>query len=195
LQLVFHQIAWYLGCEYQSEARRGLLRFERLDRLFLNQRHCATRSRKEQETALKRLHKLYDASAGIFLGNDPALQRGFLSRHAAERSQAEMVMELWFSDRIFPFVSEGTRRFRYQRMSPRLKGTSTPKSLFTLPGTGHTRFPHRLKVNLPLWSLEDVDLKRWIVGFGGEVLVISPMVLRQTIWDTGRAVAELYSED
>lgn len=192
LQLVFHQIAWYLGCEYHSGKKQGLMRFERMDRLFLHQRHCAERSRKEQLVALDRLHKLYGVSSGIFLGNDPGLQRQILSRHPEERHKAEFTLELWFNDRIFPFVSEGTRRFRYQHMSPRLSGSSRPKSLFNLPPTGNRQFPHRLKVVLPIWSLEDVDLKRWILGFGGEVLVISPDLLRHRIQTTGLAISALY---
>ena len=194
LQLVFHQIAWYLGCEYHSPTKQGLLRFERMDRLFLNRRHCATRSRQGQLAALERLHKLYDISAGIFLGNDPDLQRQILSRHPEERRKAEITLELWFSDRIFPFVSEGTRRFKHQRMSPRLSGSSRPKSIFSLPPTGDSQFPHRLRVVLPLWSLEDVDLKRWILGFGGEVLVVSPEPLRQKIREAGQAISALYGE-
>ncbi|MFS8778995.1 AAA family ATPase [Synechococcus sp. W55.1] len=194
LQLVFHQIAWYLGCEYHSPKRQGLMRFERMDRLFLNRRHCATRSRQEQLAALERLHKLYDVSAGIFLGNDPHLQKQILSRDPNERRQAEVTLELWFSDRIFPFVSEGTRRFKHQRMSPRISGSSRPRSIFNLPPTGDSRFPHRLKVVLPLWSLEDVDLKRWILGFGGEVLVVSPEPLRQMIQDAGQAISVLYRD-
>jgi predicted kinase len=194
LQLVFHQIAWYLGCEYYSPEKKGLLRFERLDRLFLNHRPGITRSLKEQEKKLRCLHTLYEVSAGIFLGNDPGLQRQFLSRHPQERSKAQTTVELWFSDRIFPFVSEGTRRFRHQQMSPRPKGSSRPKSLFSLPPTGNPQFPHRLKVTFPLWSLEDVDLKRWIIGFGGEVLVVRPHSLQEMIKATGEAVVALYHE-
>jgi predicted kinase len=194
LQLVFHQIAWYLGCEYHSAKRQGLLRFERMDRLFLNRRHCATRSRQDQLAALDCLHKLQDLSAGIFLGNDPHLQKQILSRHPEERCKAEITLELWFSDRIFPFVSEGTRRFKRQHMSPRMSGSSRPKSIFNLPPTGNSQFPHRLKVVLPRWSLEDVDLKRWILGFGGEVLVVSPEPLRHKIQETGLAISAVYQD-
>jgi hypothetical protein len=194
LQLVFHQIAWYLGCEYHSGKKQGLIRFERMDRLFLHQRQCAERSRKEQLAALERLHKLYDVSAGIFLGNDSRLQRQILSRHSDERSEAEFTLELWFTDRIYPFVCEGTRRFKYQHMSPRPIGSSRPKSIFNLPPTGNRQFPHRLKVVLPLWSLEDVDLKRWILGFGAEVLVISPKPFQQMIQSTGLALTALYRD-
>jgi predicted kinase len=194
LQLVFHQIAWYLGCEYHSPTKQGLLRFERMDRLFLNQRYCATRSRQDQLAALDCLHKLQDLSAGIFLGNDPHLQKQILSRHPEERCKAEITLELWFSDRIFPFVSEGTRRFKRQHMSPRMSGSSRPKSIFNLPPTGNSQFPHRLKVVLPRWSLEDVDLKRWILGFGGEVLVVSPEPLRHKIQETGLAISAVYQD-
>lgn len=151
-------------------------------------------SRNWDQHSLERLHKLYDVSAGIFLGNDPHLQKQILSRDPNERRQAEVTLELWFSDRIFPFVSEGTRRFKHQRMSPRISGSSRPKSIFNLPPTGNSQFPHRLEVVLPRWSPEDVDLKRWILGFGGEVLVVSPEPLRQMIQDAGQAISALYRD-
>lgn len=194
LQLVFHQIAWYLGCEYHGGHKPGLMRFERMDRLFLNRRPCTQRPRQDQLAALERLHKLYDVSAGIFLGNDPTLQKQILSRNPKEREAAQFTLELWFSDRIFPFVSEGTRRFKYQHMSPRPTGSSRPKSIFNLPPTGDRQFPHRFRVVLPRWSLEDVDLKRWILGFGPEVLVISPEPLQKMIRSIGTALASLYGE-
>jgi hypothetical protein len=144
--------------------------------------------------ALDCLHKLHDLSAGLFLGNDPHLQRQILSRHPQERRKAEITLELWFNDRIFPFVSEGTRRFKRQHMSPRISGSSRPKSIFNLPPTGNSQFPHRLKAVLPLWSVEDVDLKRWILGFGGEVLVVSPDPLRHKIQETGLAISAVYQD-
>ncbi|MBE9042036.1 AAA family ATPase, partial [Oscillatoriales cyanobacterium LEGE 11467] len=167
LQLVFHNIAWYLGFECCGGDKDGLLRFGRLDRLFLGQPTHQTRSMQQQKTALKRLTQLYDASAGAFLGNSAAEQKLYLSGNG--RQQMEIVVELWCSDGSFRFISEGTQRFAQMQMSPKRSGSSRNRSIFSLQGTGDSQFPHRVRVRLPRWSVGDVDLKRWIVGWGGEV--------------------------
>ena len=83
--------------------------------------------------------------------------------------EVEVRVELWCSDASFRFISEGTQRFGQMRMSPQPEGSSRHRSMFSLKGTGDPRFPHRFQVRLPRWSLRDVDLRRWIVGWGGEV--------------------------
>ena len=66
LQIVFHNIAWYLG--YQQIAD-GLLRFERLDRLELLQVGAFSRNKAQQVAAQRDLMRLYEASYGIYLGS------------------------------------------------------------------------------------------------------------------------------
>ena len=192
LQLVFHNIAWYLGFECCGGKDDGLLRFERLDRLFLGQPMHKTRSAKQQKTALKRLTQLYEASAGAFLGNSAKEQKLYLSHNG--RQQMEIVVELWCSDGSFRFISEGTGRFAQMQMSPKRSGSSRNRSIFSLKGTGDTRFPHRVRVRLPIWSLRDVDLKRWIVGWGGQVKVIGPPELVELVRGMGEAIVKVYDE-
>jgi predicted kinase len=186
LQLVFHNIGWYLGLEYFGGKQNGLLTFKRLDRLCLeeaypqNQNH----SRDRQLKSLQRLTKLYEASPSLFIGSSVEEQNKFLN--PKERSQVEMKVELWFSDRVFPFIAEGTQRFTYSnmKMSPPLRGTAyqeTFKGLFSLKPSKDPKFPNKFQVTLPKWSLNDVDLKRWILGFDGEVKVVEPLELVEKI--------------
>ena len=195
LQIVFHNIAWYLG--YQQIAD-GLLRFERLDRLELLQVGAFSRSKAQQVAAQRDLMRLYEASYGIYLGSSAIAQQKLLSATPAERAVVEVICELWFSDAMFRFVSEGTQRFPgRQQMSPRLPGSGMTavekKTVFCLSKTGNPQFPNRFKVCLPQWVLtNDVDFKRWVLGFGGHVKVVTPSTLAQNVQTIGQAICQAY---
>jgi predicted kinase len=196
LQLMFHNIAWYLGYEEVGGEQDRLLRFERLDRLFLGRPLGKKRSRRAQELALRYLTKLTSASAGLFLGASAALQRQFLTGTPAEKAAIWVPVELWATERSFRFISEGTQRFGKIRaqMSPPLsnKPVKTQQTVFVLPPTGDPQFPHRFRTILPVWSLEDIEFKRWILGFAGQVKVVEPAHFVETIRQLGEAIAGNY---
>lgn len=198
LQVVFYNRAWYLGLELRGGENAGLLRFERLDRLFLSRRSGRSRSREAQDRALRHLHQLREACPGLFLGNSVADQQSFLGGDRGGRRAVEVTVELWFEEEMFRFVCEGTKRFprRQMRMSPPPgragKGGATP---FSLSPTGDRSFPHRFRVVLPRWSLADVDLIRWIVGFGDRVRVVKPPELIRKIKGMGEAIVSVYEGD
>ncbi|KAF3887648.1 MULTISPECIES: WYL domain-containing protein [Nostocales] len=195
LQIVFHNLAWYLGYECVGGKEPGLLRFERLDRLFLGQPQNQARSRQEQEESLQRLQTLLKASAGLFLGYSVADQRQFLKQDKKKRSLVCVTVELWFNDAIYKFVVEGTKRFAQIKMTcPESKGRlNLPPSIFCFQEkTGDKRFPNRFQVILPKWSLDDFDLWRWIVGFGGNVKVIEPPELVNKVREIGTQITEVY---
>lgn len=196
LQIVFYNFAWYLGLECAGKKDNGLLRFERLDRLFLGQPQGKKRDRQTQEQSLQKLNQLLAASAGIFLGKTASLQQQFLSSDKKVRSGAEITVELWFTDDKFRFVAEGTKRFPVMKMSPPVGGKKPEgfKSLFSLQPTGDAKFPHRFRVVLPNWSLNDISLEQWIIGFGGSVKVVKPPELVEKIKNIGDRIVEVYRE-
>lgn len=185
LQIVFYNLAWYLGYErVTKDAQSGLLKLQRLDRLFLGNFQNQYRSRQEQNKALEKLQKLLQASAGIYLGNSVEDQYRFLSRDKNKRMEVCVTVELWFDDKIFHFITEGTKRFAQIKMSrPRsVAKVNLPKSIFCLEApTEDKQFPNRFQTVLPKWSLNDFDLLRWIVGFGGSVKVIQPPELVEKV--------------
>lgn len=195
LQIAFHNIAWYLG--YQQIVD-GLLRFERLDRLELLQVGPFTRTKAQQMRAQQSLMKLYAMSYGIYVGNSAAQQQRMLSHDPQQRAAVEVMCELWFSDAMFRFVSEGTQRFLgRQQMSPRLFGsamtTAEKKTIFCLRKTKNPDFPNRFRVQLPVWVLsQDVDFKRWILGFGGHVKVVQPKALADNVRSIGKDIWKAY---
>ncbi|MEB3215640.1 MAG: WYL domain-containing protein [Nostocales cyanobacterium 94392] len=196
LQIIFHNLAWYLGYEcVKGEEEPGLLRFERLDRLFLGNLQNQSRSRQQQEKALENLHKLIQGGAGIFLGNSVTNQQKFLSSDKKTHSQACVTVELWFNDKIYHFITEGPKRFSKIKMarpksSPKV---NLPKSIFFWDEpTEDKDFPNRFQVILTKWSLQDFDLWRWIIGFGANVKVIKPPELVEKIKQIGQGIADNY---
>ncbi|MEM9543242.1 MAG: AAA family ATPase [Cyanobacteria bacterium P01_E01_bin.42] len=195
LQLVFHNIAWYLGLEIAGGEQKGLLRFERLDRLALGQWQHRDRDREEQYHALAKLHRLYDASAGLYLGSDPQVQRQFLQGENC----AAIAIELWVTSEKYRFIAEATQRFDPKKLKlsppPERPLSTLDAKLFCLKGTKNRQFPHRLRVTLPIWCVDDIELQRWILGFGGHIQVMRPESLRQKIIEMGRAIASLYEQN
>lgn len=192
LQIGFFDVGWYLG---YKRLDNQLLRFERLDRLQIIPSEFIPRLEEqrltEREQARRDLKKLLDASYGVHLGNDPKEQQKFLSKDANTRKQVEATLELWLTDYIFRFISAGTQRFPGRvKMSPRLPDAPSysieKKKVFTLKKTGNNQFPHRFEATLPLWVVrEDVQFRRWILGFAGQVKVISPDFLAKKIFECG----------
>jgi len=202
LQIVFHNIGWYLAFEIAEDKNKGLFKFERLDRLFLGQKQSQQRNRKTQDESLKKLKHLYQSSGGIYLGNNSQDQQRYLSTNNTEKAKVEIMIELWFNDPIFRFISEGDRRYpkNQMKMSPRLKDISESKKVnnkppFTLKQTNDPDFPNRFQVSVPKWCLDDFDLLRWIVGFGNQVKVISPPELVLKVKEHGNQITRLYQTE
>ena len=197
LQIVFHNLAWYLGYELISGKEKGLLGFQRLDRLFIGQPKNEARSQNEQQAALNRLQMLCEFCGGIFLGHSYQDQKRLLDGNPKEKASVLMRIELWFNDKMFNFIAEGTRRFSPPRMKMSLptvgRQLSLPKSIFCLKPTGDLNFPHRFRVTLPKWCEKDVELVRWILGFHGGVKVVKPQSLADQIKKIGGDILNIYS--
>ncbi|MBD2694815.1 hypothetical protein [Anabaena catenula] len=115
--------------------------------MFLARPQSQQRSGESQEKALQKLQKLFKSGAGMYLGNSCTDQQKFLSADQQERMQVCVTVELWFNDRIYPFITEGTKRFAQMKMSPPIQKTTSnlPKSLFCLDRTSDRHFPHRFQ--------------------------------------------------
>jgi predicted kinase len=194
IQLAFHNIAWYLGYQRESD---GLFRFERLDRLGAEERHPARqRSEAERQQALEQLQALYQASFGIHLGRNPQDQRTYLSTNPKKRARVELNLELWFQEEVFQFVREGTARLpeKQLRMTAQVPSDKKHSSIFDLKPSSDCDYPQRLIMTLPRWSLQDFDLKRWILGFTGQVKVVRPPEFARQVRRWSEAIAQLYPD-
>jgi predicted kinase len=193
LQIVFYNIGWYLGYECKDSKNANLFKFERLDRIFIRQTLNETRSLSKQRQALLSLETLYKASYSLFISNSVESQQKYLDKK--QRAFVEILLEIWCNDNIFRFISEGTKRFPPNniKMSKRLGiSQQASKKMFVLPQTGDPKFPHCFQVTLPSWSVDDVDLRRWIVGFGGNIKVKKPPAIVEQIKAIGDAISHVY---
>lgn len=188
LLLTYHNVDWYLGCQ---DAGTKQFRFERLDRLCLIESETPHyRSKGTQRQARRQLDRLRQASVGLFLG-DRDQQRDFLGRDRLARRRAIVLLELQCTDQSFVFIRERPQRFG-------LVATFSDHAIaspLSEPDTGLpkvTEFRHWMKVEIPVWSVQDFDLWRWILGFGGEVRVVQPVALRETIAGMARAINGVY---
>lgn len=59
--------------------------------------------------------------------------------------------------------------------------SNSNSSLFSLSKSKNPQYPYRFQVTLPIWSLDEFDFIRWILGFGGEVKVHKPKNYRKII--------------
>ncbi|MBR8832447.1 MAG: hypothetical protein N5P05_003690 [Chroococcopsis gigantea SAG 12.99] len=193
LQIVFHNIGWYLGYQIVREEQKGLYEFERLDRLYSVSKAGESLTKTEQRAKLKQLQKLYEYSAGIYLGKDPLEQQTYLSN---DRKNVEITVEIWCQDCIFKFISEEKRRFgkHQMKMSPPKGGHGEKKAPFTLPPTGDENYSNRLQITLPKWASDSIDFRGWLVGFGGQIKIIKPVELAVTVKDLARGIVDLYAE-
>ncbi|AFZ55542.1 WYL domain-containing protein [Cyanobacterium aponinum] len=194
LQIVFYNFAWYLGFEQEGGENHKLFRFERLDRLYIQKETDKTRTITEQKKALNKLTKLLSASYGLYLGNDVEQQKLFLS---SDKQKAQETVELWFTEKIFGFIAEGTKRFPTQQMKmtkPPRSLSNSNSSLFSLSKSKNPQYPYRFQVTLPIWSLDEFDFIRWILGFGGEVKVHKPKKLQEKIITLSSNTIDVYQQ-
>lgn len=200
LQLVFHTIGWYIAYEEEMIGQQdGLIRLERLDRLAL--RHGDTLSSQDpqrRQRSLERLDRLLQASGGIYFGDDLAAQLAVAGSNAAERRRFLDTVRFRCTPGVFAFLREGLQRFPLEatRLSEPLptdrwwRHPQAPHSLSPLPGSSH---PYPIEIDLPVWTIaRDVDLRRWLFGFGDGVIIEAPEALRLEHRQRGSSVVALY---
>lgn len=198
LQIVFHLFAWYLGYEIAEEGEnQGLLYFERVDRLRVS-KTFAPRDQERQIKALKELNKLYQSSAGIYLGNSVSDQRKYLN--PKKRKSVEKTLKIYATKHSFDFLSETSQRFSINQMKMTLpewlEGKAYNKEIYCLK-TEQKYYPHayRIEIILPKWFVDDIYLIKWLVPWGKEVKVIEPPELIEQIMQRGNEIQELYSNN
>lgn len=194
LQIIFYGGGWYLG----FQDAKGLLLYERLDRLALAQIDVSV-SKLVQKQAVDQLNRLLDDSYGLYLGDSPQQQQQYLSNDPKAVAAITEEIELRFKDDIYKFVSEKTRRFRNLKLSPRLDNSPTSleekKHLFTLKRDSKDLFPNRMQITFPSWVIDkDIDFLGWLLGLGGKVKVHTPVKLKKKVYEKGQEIAAVYAE-
>jgi predicted kinase len=188
LQLLFHNIGWYLVFEVDNVGREeGLIRSERIDRLALRRSERGNRRSEEAHLqALKRLELLLHHSGGIYFGDNLEAQLLLCSPNARIRAKQLMTLRFCCQGWCFAFIREGLQRYpiEHTRFSRPLTGDTWwhhPKAPHVLePGSPADTHPYPVELDLPVWSLErDIDLRNWLFGFGAGIRIESPASLRE----------------
>ncbi|WP_186586483.1 AAA family ATPase [Synechococcus sp. A15-28] len=189
IQLLFHNIGWYLAFEDDAVGyERGLIRTERLDRLALRQVESGFQRTPEQRVAgVLRLTRLMELSGGIYLGKDAASQEQLSTAQPDELAKLLITVRFRCTSRAYNFLREGLQRYPLNqiRMSKPLTSdqwchrSKAPLVLTPFPDDSH---PYPMELDLPPWTVaRDVDFRRWILGWGSEIIVETPTGFAQEI--------------
>jgi predicted kinase len=187
LQLLFHNIGWYLVYEEDAIGTGvGLIRSERLDRLALRRSERGTRRGDDLHSqALRRLELLLHHSGGIYFGNDLAAQLRLASPNPRIRARQLVTLRFHCQGWSFAFIREGLQRYpiEHTRFSTPLPGDHWwhhPNAPHVLePGSTADTHPYPVELDLPPWTIErDVDLRNWLFGFGAGIRIDTPQALR-----------------
>lgn len=199
LQLLFHNIGWYLAYEEDAVGReRGLIRTERLDRLALRQVEGFTRPLEVRAAALTRLLRLLELSGGIYFGEDLQTQEQLTDAPAEQLPELLTTVRFRCTPRVYRFLREGLQRYtlsqmRISRPLPAEAWRQPPAAMGLLEPLPEASHPYPVEIDLPPWTVaHDVDFRRWLFGYGAEVWIEGPEPLRAEHRDRARAVATLY---
>lgn len=187
LQLLFHNIGWYLVYEEDAIGTGvGLIRSERIDRLALRRSERGNRRGDDAHAqALRRLELLLHHSGGIYFGDDLTAQLRLASSTPRLRARQLVTLRFCCQGWAFAFIREGLQRYpiEHTRFSKPLPGDHWwhhPKAPHVLqPGSPSDTHPYPVELDLPVWTVErDIDLRNWLFGFGAGIRVESPEALR-----------------
>jgi len=200
LQLLFHNIGWYLAFEDDAVGHeRGLIRTERLDRLALRQVDSGFRRTPEQRAdAVRRLARLMELSGGIYFGDDVALQEQLSEANAEQLAELLTTVHFRCTLRVYRFLREGLQRYplSQMRLSKPLPGDrwrQPAKAQLVLQPIEGDAHPFPIEIDLPPWTVGgDVDFRRWLFGYGADVMLEAPFHLRQEHLERAEALIASY---
>ena len=202
LQLLFHNIGWYLAYEDDAIGHdHGLIRTERLDRLALRQVESGfRRSPQQRADGIRRLARLMELSGGIYFGDDAGLQQQLAAATTGELPGLLTTVRFRCTERVYRFLREGLQRYplNQMRFSKPLAGdrwrhfAKAPVVLEPVAGDSH---PFPVELDLPPWTVaRDVDFRRWLFGYGSDVVIEEPQELRMEHARRALAVVASYSQ-
>lgn len=178
LQLVFHNIGWYLAYEDNGIGRpEGLIRCERLDRLGWRQlergqQRPPQRDPDPRRAAVQRLSQLMEVCGGIYFGDDLQAQLDVGSGEPTRIAPWLVTVRFHCTVTVFDFLREGLQRFplRQIRLSKPLPGdrwSPHPQAPHCLEPRVDSSHPYPVEIDVPQWTAErDVDFRRWLGGYG-----------------------------
>jgi hypothetical protein len=202
LQLLFHNIGWYLAYEVDAIGHdHGLIRTERLDRLALRQVESGFRRAPEQRAeSVRRLARLMELSGGIYFGYDAALQQQLAGAPTGDLYGLLTTVRFRCTERVYRFLREGLQRYplnqmRFSKPLPVDRWRQPPKAPLVLEPISGDPHPFPVELDLPPWTVaRDVDFRRWLFGYGADVVIERPQELLMEHARRAYAVMASYPE-
>ena len=206
LQLLFHNISWYLAFETDAiGTREGLIRTLRVDRLVLLGNDGAVRRSHEGEhdRAMARLARLLHVCGGLYFGKELEAQLAIMPAEPSGRSSIpgrEWFETLRFSctPHVFALIHEEPNRFppEHTAYSRPIAGQSwwSEGPLDTLaPNPPTDSHPYPVELLLSRWTVQDDwDLRTWLFRWGAGVRIEQPLALREHHLQQAQGVVDLY---
>jgi len=198
LQLLFHNISWYLAFEFDAiGTSEGLIRTLRVDRLVLLglDGNVMRSQESEHQRAMARLERLLHVCGGLWFGNDLDAQLAVMPQ---ERTDAYDTLRFSCTPQVFQLIREEPNRFppehtAYSQPIPGHSSWSQGPLDTLVPNPAADSHPYPVELLLPRWTLEsDWDLRAWLFRWGAGVRVESPQALREQHLQQARGVVELY---
>ncbi|QPN59725.1 AAA family ATPase [Synechococcus sp. CBW1002] len=212
LQLLFHNISWYLAFETFHFGRSdglGLIRILRLDRLVLLNEDGNTRRSNEAEhnQAMERLQRLLHVCGGLYFGESieeqlavmPQQTRRSEPGHRPEGADPYSLLRFSCNAAVFRLIREEPRRFppEHTAYSRPLGGEADlepgPRDSLD-PNPAGDSHPYPVEIRLPRWTLQhDWDLRTWLFRWGAGIRIEQPIELREIQLQQAQAVVDLYT--
>ena len=200
LQFLFHNIAWYLAYEEVAIGKEhGLIKTERLDRLSLRKIDTGfCRSDDIHTSSVARLSRLIEISGGIYFGENLDLQLQYTTAKEDQIKSILNTVRFRCTFKIYKFLREGFQRYpliqmRISKPLPQDRWKSPSKAPVVLEPLLDNSHPFPVEIDLPIWTIErDIDFKRWLFGYGAEIIIESPLELKLEHIEKSAAVVDLY---
>jgi predicted DNA-binding transcriptional regulator YafY len=170
LQLLYHDVAWYLVTDEVDSGYLAAVRLDRLSSHLQELKNLTPRGRIVQRERLKVVEKLLKAGWGISLGS-PEQQRLELA------GEPLVAVKVRFYRSIARFIVEGSKRHSRQRIHEIYDATGKLEAV-------------DYGVSLPERSLE--EFWRWVRRFGSETQVLSPPAAVARFQEEARALVDRY---
>lgn len=221
LQILFHNISWYLAFENHAVgSEHGLIRTLRLDRLeLIGEDGNARRSTEaDHDFALRRLERLLHVCGGLYFGHEIKAQLDLIppaeQANAADTPTTELPGAEWFdrlrfscTEATFRLIREEPHRYppehtRYSRPIQELSNDAATernnkrdtKREILRPNAASDSHPYPVEIRLPRWTIEaDWDLRAWLFRYGAGIRIEKPDALRRDHRQMAREVEEMYA--
>ena len=188
LQLLFHNISWYLAFETADIGHRtGLIRCLRVDRLQLPSEDGNARrsSEAEHDAALQRLQRLLHVCGGLYFGTSVEEQLALMQPAGRVVQHPWGLLRFSCTPEVFRLIREEPHRFPPEHTA---YGGDTLSA--NPPGDSH---PFPVELRLPHWTIEhDWDLRAWLFRWGAGIRIEQPTSLREQHLQQAREVVALY---